>query len=241
MTASSPPRRGRRGWLDGGASWRWTGLLGKLRLHTLPPYTPAGGIAVMRSSSAARALREAQSAAAYARRAGCDIDEAAGALATGGAVSRRDILRGGAAAALAAAIPVGAAGIRPAAATAGRDQRVVIIGSGIAGTRLCLPAVAGTGVPARSTSTTRPGLAGVSTRSAGSSPTGNTPRSTASSSRASTRACGGSPPASASPGQRQRLPAAHPGRRLPVPFRWAVLAAGGAQPRVARLGVPAVL
>ena len=83
----------------------------------------------MRSSPAARALREAQSVAAYARRTGCDVDEAAGALATDGAVSRRNVLRG----AVAAAIPVGAAGMRPAAAAAGRDRRVVIIGSGIAG------------------------------------------------------------------------------------------------------------
>jgi hypothetical protein len=57
----------------------------------------------MRSSPAARALREAQSVAAYARRTGCDVDEAAGALATDGGVSRRNVLRGAAV----AAIPVG--------------------------------------------------------------------------------------------------------------------------------------
>jgi monoamine oxidase len=87
----------------------------------------------MRSSPAARALREAQSVAAYARRTGCDVDEAAGALAAGEGVSRRNVLRGAAAAALAAAVPVGAAGIRPASAAAGRDPKVVIVGSGIAG------------------------------------------------------------------------------------------------------------
>ncbi len=53
--------------------------------------------------------------------------------ANGDGVSRRDVLRGAAGAALAAAVPVGAAGLRPAAAAAGRDPRVVIIGSGIAG------------------------------------------------------------------------------------------------------------
>ena len=62
----------------------------------------------MRSSPAARALREAQSVAAYARRTGCDIDEAAGALAASGGISRRDVLRAGAGLALSAAIPIGA-------------------------------------------------------------------------------------------------------------------------------------
>ena len=54
-------------------------------------------------------------------------------LAAGDGVSRRNVLRGAAAAALAAAVPVGAAGIRPASAAAGRDPKVVIVGSGIAG------------------------------------------------------------------------------------------------------------
>src|ERR1700722_20223308 len=86
----------------------------------------------MRSSPAARALREAQSVAAYARRTGCDVNEAAGAVAAGDGVSRRNVLRGAAAAAFAAAVPVGAAGIAPASAAAGRDPKVVIVGSGIA-------------------------------------------------------------------------------------------------------------
>ena len=42
------------------------------------------------------------------------------------------------------------------------------------------------------------------------------------------------------PGQRQRLPAAHPRQRLPVPVRRPVLAAGRAEPRLARVGLPAV-
>ena len=84
----------------------------------------------MRSSPATPALREAQSVAAYARRTGCDLDEAAGALATGGGVSRRNVLR--AAAAFAAAIPVGLRVCGPPGR--GRpDPKVVIIGSGIAG------------------------------------------------------------------------------------------------------------
>ena len=87
----------------------------------------------MRSSPAARALREAQSAAAYARRTGCDIDEAAGALAHGGGSLPADVLRGAAAAALAAAIPVGAAGRGPPRPRPGGIPEVVIIGSGIAG------------------------------------------------------------------------------------------------------------
>jgi monoamine oxidase len=100
----------------------------------------------MRSSAAVRAIRRAQQTACYARRTGCDITEAADVLAGSAAgsargdgtrppaaVSRRQVLRGSAAAALAAAIPSGAvtrAAARPAAA---RDRRVVVIGSGIAG------------------------------------------------------------------------------------------------------------
>jgi monoamine oxidase len=113
-------------------------------------------------SSAVRALRQAQAVAAYARRTGCGIDEAAGALTdqdraaqdraaradlsgaqadlnrtgTGQAadrtgVSRRTLLGGAGAAALAAAVPTGL--LRPPRASASRDPRVAIIGSGIAG------------------------------------------------------------------------------------------------------------
>jgi len=106
-------------------------------------------------SPAVRALRHAQAVSAYARRTGCGIDEAAGALAnqdhanpdhakpgdparTGGGrpgdragVSRRAILGGAGAAALAAALPTGL--VRPPRALASADPRVVIIGSGLAG------------------------------------------------------------------------------------------------------------
>jgi len=103
-------------------------------------------------SPAVRALRQAQAASAYARRTGCGIDEAAGALAdpghaapasrdlarTGGGrpgdragVSRRAVLGGAGAVALAAALPGGL--VRPPRASAGTGPRVVIIGSGLAG------------------------------------------------------------------------------------------------------------
>jgi monoamine oxidase len=91
------------------------------------------------ASPALRALREARAVAAYARRTGCGVDEAADVLAetaaTGrpgepGAVSRRAVLGGAGAAALAAAVPAG--WLRPPRA-AGRDPRVVIVGSGAAG------------------------------------------------------------------------------------------------------------
>jgi monoamine oxidase len=91
----------------------------------------------LRSSSAGLALRQAQTAAAYARRTGCDVAEAAEALAaseadsrsrdagrTGVALSRRDVLRTSAVAAVAVGLPM----------TAGsRQPSVVIVGSGIAG------------------------------------------------------------------------------------------------------------
>src|SRR5438034_4756195 len=108
-------------------------------------------------SPAVRALRQAQAVSAYARRTGCGIDEAAGALANqdhanpdhaepgdparaGGGwpgdragVSRRAMLGGAGAAALAVALPTGL--VRPPRALAGADPRVVIIGSGLAGLR----------------------------------------------------------------------------------------------------------
>jgi len=112
------------------------------------------------SSPAARALWRAQAATRYARRTGCDISEAAGLLAERGAgpahgeqgarggraahgeagraevragLSRRQILRGAAAAGLAVAVPAGALASPAASAAVRPDQRVVIIGSGIAG------------------------------------------------------------------------------------------------------------
>jgi monoamine oxidase len=102
-------------------------------------------------SAAMRALRRAQDTAAYARQTGCDIGEATAVVAERDAgptgdpdsrdtgdpdsrdtsVARRDVLRGSAAAALAAVIPAGAAMRAPSAV--GRERRVAIIGSGIAG------------------------------------------------------------------------------------------------------------
>jgi monoamine oxidase len=86
------------------------------------------------SSSALRALRQAQAVARYSRRTGCDIDEAAGAVQAeenSEGVSRRALLGGAGTAALAAAVPAGL--LRPARAAAGAVPRVVIVGSGIAG------------------------------------------------------------------------------------------------------------
>src|SRR6516165_8480070 len=92
------------------------------------------------ASPALRALRQAQAVAACARRTGCGPDEAADVLAERaaagegrerGAVSRRAVLGGAGAAAFASAVP--AAWLSPPRAAASRDQRVVIIGSGIAG------------------------------------------------------------------------------------------------------------
>jgi monoamine oxidase len=93
------------------------------------------------SSPAARALRRAQAASRYARQAGCDIGEAAGLLAergaapaeAGGGPSRRQVLRGAAAAGLAVAVPAGVTWPRAARAAVRPGARVVIIGSGIAG------------------------------------------------------------------------------------------------------------
>jgi hypothetical protein len=107
-------------------------------------------------SAAVRALREAQAVAAYARRTGCGVDEAADALAdrarmqpaledpsvgragrTGG--SRRAVLGGAGAAALAAAFPAGL--VRP---TAGGGQHGPARGDhrlGPGRARLRLPAV----------------------------------------------------------------------------------------------------
>jgi len=103
-------------------------------------------------SPAVRALRQAQAVSAYARRTGCGIDEAADALANPGrvgpapgdsdrtrggrardraGVSRRAMLGGAGAVALAAALPAGL--VRAQRAPASTDPRVVIIGSGLAG------------------------------------------------------------------------------------------------------------
>jgi monoamine oxidase len=87
----------------------------------------------------------AQAAAGYARRVGCGIDEATEAVAAGAAlagagegdtgrrdlISRRSVLGGAGAVALAAAVPL--AGRARAAASSGHRPRVVIVGAGLAG------------------------------------------------------------------------------------------------------------
>ena len=96
------------------------------------------------SSPAERAFRHAAAVAGYARRHGCDLDEANGAVAAGamaaggqgpaagqGTLSRRQVLGGAGAAGLAAMLPLGCS--QPARTAAGRGPRVVIVGSGIAG------------------------------------------------------------------------------------------------------------
>jgi len=87
--------------------------------------------------AAAGLLARARAAAGYARSTGCGIDEAtevtqAAAVTQAGLVSRRHVLGGAGAAAVAAAVPL--AWQRPAAARAARHApRVVIVGSGLAG------------------------------------------------------------------------------------------------------------
>ncbi len=80
--------------------------------------------------TAAGFLARARAAAAYARDTGCGIGEATEAVAEGGAgPSRRQVLGGAGAAALAAAVPLA----WPRRAEAGTRPRVVIVGSGLAG------------------------------------------------------------------------------------------------------------
>jgi monoamine oxidase len=97
------------------------------------------------ASTAARALRQAQAVAACARRVGCGADEAAGMLAETGrpGVPRRAVLGGAGAAAVAAAVP--AAWLSPPRPARTRD-RVVIIGSGIAGLSCAYRLWAGHGI-----------------------------------------------------------------------------------------------
>ena len=113
-------------------------------------------------SPAARAFARAQAVAAYARRTGCDIDEAgevlgrdpragrypgagqdwhrnpgepeAGESRPGrGAVPRRTVLSGAAAGALAAVLPAGLPAAADTARGSGHRPRILIIGSGLAG------------------------------------------------------------------------------------------------------------
>jgi monoamine oxidase len=108
----------------------------------------------MRHGVAASMLARARAAADYARRSGCPIDEATEAVAAGvadggvagggaagaagpgaerdGLVSRRRVLGGAGAAAVAAALPL-AGRAQAAAQAARRGPQVVIVGSGLAG------------------------------------------------------------------------------------------------------------
>jgi monoamine oxidase len=92
----------------------------------------------MRPGAARDALLNARLSSAYARRTGCDVDEAGDAVESG--LTRRRLLQGVGVAA--AALPWGfaslavaapAASAAPSAAAAKTHDRVVIIGSGIAG------------------------------------------------------------------------------------------------------------
>ena len=88
----------------------------------------------MRPGAARDALTTARLSSAYARSSGADIDEAAQVVQHG--LSRRRLLQGAGIAAAAVALPFGAAGsaaAEPAVRAAKSQQRVVIIGSGIAG------------------------------------------------------------------------------------------------------------
>jgi monoamine oxidase len=78
--------------------------------------------------AAAGFLARARAAAAYASSTGCGIDEATEAVAEAGP-SRRQVLGGAGAAALAAAVPIA----WPQRAAASTRPRVVIVGSGLAG------------------------------------------------------------------------------------------------------------
>jgi monoamine oxidase len=88
----------------------------------------------MRPGAARDALTTARLSSAYARSAGCDLDEAAEVVQSG--LTRRRLLQGAGIAAAAVALPFGSAAAvaaEPPARAARRHQRVVIIGSGIAG------------------------------------------------------------------------------------------------------------
>jgi monoamine oxidase len=84
-----------------------------------------------RNSPAARMLARARAASAYARQAGCGVDEADDILREN-AVSRRAALAGGGSAALGLAIPA-ALGRHRSREAGGDRPRVVIVGSGLAG------------------------------------------------------------------------------------------------------------
>jgi len=80
-----------------------------------------------RFSPAGQALTRARAAAAYARQARCGIEEAADVL------SRRAVLQGAGAAAVATMLPVSFRQAASPASASGHRPRVVIIGSGLAG------------------------------------------------------------------------------------------------------------
>jgi monoamine oxidase len=87
-----------------------------------------------RPGPARDALSTARLTSAHASRTGCDVDEAAEAVADG--LTRRRLLQGAGITALAATLPVGLAtraAARPSVQAAKAAPKVVIIGSGIAG------------------------------------------------------------------------------------------------------------
>jgi monoamine oxidase len=88
----------------------------------------------MRPGAARDAVQAATLTSTYARRTGCDLDEAAEAVGDG--LTRRRLLQGAGVVAAVAAIPVGLASpaaARPSVRSAKAQPKVVIIGSGIAG------------------------------------------------------------------------------------------------------------
>jgi monoamine oxidase len=88
----------------------------------------------MRPGPARDALTTARLSSAYARRTGCDVDEAAAAVDQG--LTRRRLLQGAGVAAAAVALPLGSAmsaAAAPSVRSAKTAPKVVIIGSGIAG------------------------------------------------------------------------------------------------------------
>ena len=160
--------------------------------------------------------------------------------AADGGVSRRDVLRAAPPRPSRRPFP-GRCGIRPAAAAAGRDRRVVIIGSGIAGLGCAFRLWTSARHPQRGLRV-QPGPAG--------RPHPHAPRLLRRRPvhRAARRVhlqrahrhAAARRPARPHPGQRQRLPAAHPPRRLRFRFGGRFWPQAALEPRVARVGLAAV-
>ena len=199
-----------------------------------------GGFRFMRYSPAARALREAQSAAADARRAGSTsmrrpapwppTAESPGGTFFASPPARPSPRPFPRALPGCGPPPPRPGGIREWSLSA-RASRGWAAPSGCGGR---------TAWPARSMSTTQPGRAGAFTRSGDSSTTGNTRRNTASSSPVSTRPCGGWPSGWASSWTTSTPIRRTPAQTITGSGSAGGSAAGGTQPGVARVGVPAV-